>query len=41
MQQIKDFGWVAAHLEHESVDTTRRDYAQLAADDLSDDLAGW
>ncbi|WP_420593552.1 tyrosine-type recombinase/integrase [Deinococcus sp.] len=41
LQQIKDFGRVAAHLGHESVDTTRRGYAQLAADDLKDDLAGW
>ncbi len=41
LQQIKDFGRVAAHLGHESVDTTRRGYAQLAADDLKDDLVGW
>lgn len=41
LQQVKDFGRVAAHLGHESVDTTRRGYAQLAADDLKDDLAGW
>ncbi|GHF94024.1 integrase [Deinococcus piscis] len=41
LQQIKDFGRVAAHLGHESVDTTRRGYARLAADDLKDDLAGW
>ncbi|GAA5533957.1 site-specific integrase [Deinococcus aluminii] len=41
LQQIKDFGRVAAHLGHESVDTTRKGYAQLAADDLKDDLAGW
>ena len=41
LRQIKDFGRVAAHLGHESVDTTRRGYAQLAADDLKDDLAGW
>lgn len=41
LQQIKDFGRVAAHLGHESVDTTRRGYAQLAADDLKTDLSGW
>ena len=41
LRQIKDFGRVAAHLGHESVDTTRRGYAQLAADDLKDDLSGW
>lgn len=41
LQQIKDFGRVAAHLGHESVDTTRRGYAQLAADDLQVDLASW
>ena len=41
LQQIKDFGRVAAHLGHESVDTTRKGYAQLAADDLKDDIAGW
>ncbi|WP_425145182.1 tyrosine-type recombinase/integrase [Deinococcus sp.] len=41
LRQIKDFGRVAAHLGHASVDTTRRGYAQLAADDLKDDLAGW
>ncbi|PTA66604.1 tyrosine-type recombinase/integrase [Deinococcus arcticus] len=41
VQQLKDFGRVAAHLGHESVDTTRKGYAQLAADDLKDDLAGW
>jgi integrase/recombinase XerC len=41
LRQIKDFGRVAAHLGHESVDTTRRGYATLAADDLKDDLAGW
>ena len=41
VQQIKDFGRVAAHLGHESVDTTRKGYAQLAADDLKDDLTGW
>lgn len=41
IQQIKDFGRVAAHLGHESVDTTRKGYAQLAADDLKGDLAGW
>lgn len=41
LQQIKDFGRVAAHLGHASVDTTRKGYAQLAADDLKDDLAGW
>lgn len=39
--QIKDFGRVAAHLGHASVDTTRRGYVQLAADDLKDDLRGW
>jgi len=39
--QIKDFGRVAAHLGHASVDTTRKGYAQPAADDLKDDLAGW
>ena len=41
IQQIRDFGRVAAHLGHESVDTTRRGYAQLAADDLKNDLTGW
>ena len=41
LRQIRDFGRVAAHLGHESVDTTRRGYAQLAADDLKDDLSGW
>ncbi|MFC3834834.1 tyrosine-type recombinase/integrase [Deinococcus rufus] len=41
LQQIRDFGRVAAHLGHASVDTTRKGYAQLAADDLKDDLAGW
>lgn len=41
LRQIKDFGRVAAHLGHESVDTTRNGYASLAADDLKDDLAGW
>lgn len=41
LRQVKDFGRVAAHLGHESVDTTRRGYASLAADDLKDDLAGW
>lgn len=41
LQQIKDFGRVAAHLGHESVDTTRKGYAQLAADDLKDALVGW
>lgn len=39
--QIKDFGRVAAHLGHESVDTTRKGYAALAVDDLKNDLAGW
>ncbi|RTR25381.1 site-specific integrase [Deinococcus radiophilus] len=41
LQQVKDFGRVAAHLGHESVDTTRKGYARLAADDLKDDLAEW
>lgn len=41
LQQVKDFGRVAAHLGHASVDTTRKGYAQLAADNLKDDLAGW
>ena len=41
LRQVKDFGRVAAHLGHESVDTTRRGYASPAADDLKDDLAGW
>jgi len=41
LQQIKDFGRVAAHLGHASVDTTRKGYAQLAADDLKDDLGSW
>lgn len=41
LRQVKDFGRVAAHLGHESVDTTRKGYASLAADDLKDDLAGW
>ena len=39
--QIKDFGRVAAHLGHESVDTTRKGYAQLPADDLKGEVAGW
>jgi len=39
--QVRDFGRVAAHLGHASVDTTRKGYAQLAADDLKDTLAGW
>ncbi|PNY79795.1 tyrosine-type recombinase/integrase [Deinococcus koreensis] len=41
LQQVKDFGRVAAHLGHASVDTTRSGYARLAADDLKDELAGW
>ncbi|WP_264776811.1 tyrosine-type recombinase/integrase [Deinococcus aetherius] len=41
LKQVKDFGRVAAHLGHESVDTTRKGYAALAVDDLKDDLAGW
>ncbi|THF86999.1 site-specific integrase [Deinococcus sp. KSM4-11] len=41
LQQVKDFGRVAAHLGHESVDTTRKGYAALAVDDLKDDLSGW
>ncbi|GAA4004349.1 site-specific integrase [Deinococcus rubellus] len=41
LQQIKDFGRVAAHLGHESVDTTRRGYAALPVDDLKADLSGW
>lgn len=41
LRQIRDFGRVAAHLGHENVDTTRKGYAQLAADDLKDDLSGW
>lgn len=41
LQQVKDFGRVAAHLGHESIDTTRKGYAQLAVDDLKDDLSGW
>ncbi|MFC3832891.1 MULTISPECIES: tyrosine-type recombinase/integrase [Deinococcus] len=41
LQQVRDFGRVAAHLGHESVDTTRRGYAALAADDLKADLSGW
>ncbi|SMB80097.1 tyrosine-type recombinase/integrase [Deinococcus hopiensis] len=41
LQQVRDFGRVAAHLGHASVDTTRRGYAQLAADDLKDALSGW
>lgn len=41
LQQVKDFGRVAAHLGHESIDTTRKGYAQLATDDLKDDLVGW
>jgi integrase/recombinase XerC len=41
LQQVKDFGRVAAHLGHESVDTTRRGYTALAVDDLKNDLAGW
>ncbi|MPY67973.1 site-specific integrase [Deinococcus sp. SDU3-2] len=39
--QVKDFGRVAAHLGHESVDTTRKGYAALPIDDLKGDLAGW
>ncbi|WP_102127933.1 tyrosine-type recombinase/integrase [Deinococcus planocerae] len=39
--QVKDFGRVAAHLGHESVDTTRRGYAALPVDDLKNDLIGW
>ncbi|MBZ9752721.1 hypothetical protein K7W42_17915, partial [Deinococcus sp. HMF7604] len=39
--QVKDFGRVAAHLGHESVDTTRRGYAQVAADDLKDVIGNW
>ncbi|MVN89149.1 tyrosine-type recombinase/integrase [Deinococcus sp. HMF7620] len=41
LQQIQDFGRVAAHLGHASIDTTRKGYAQLAADDLKNDVAGW
>ncbi|GHF37724.1 integrase/recombinase XerC [Deinococcus metalli] len=41
LQQVRDFGRVAAHLGHASVDTTRRGYALLAVDDLKDELAGW
>lgn len=41
LAQVRDFGRVAAHLGHASVDTTRKGYARLAADDLKDDLAGW
>lgn len=41
MQQIGDFGRVAAHLGHESVDTTRRGYVQLEADHLRDALEDW
>lgn len=41
LQQVKDFGRVAAHLGHESVDTTRKGYAALPVDDLKSDLAGW
>ena len=39
--QVKDFGRVAAHLGHESVDTTRRGYAQVATDDLKDVIGNW
>lgn len=41
LRQIGDFGRVAAHLGHASIDTTRKGYAQLSADDLKDELAGW
>lgn len=41
LQQVKDFGRVAAHLGHESVDTTRKGYAALPVDDLKQDLSGW
>lgn len=41
LQQVKDFGRVAAHLGHESVDTTRKGYAALPVDDLKNDLVGW
>jgi len=41
LRQIRDFARVAAHLGHESVDTTRRGYAELPSDDLKDELAGW
>lgn len=41
LQQIKDFGRVAEHLGHASIDTTRQGYAQLATDDLKADLASW
>ncbi|AZI44115.1 site-specific integrase [Deinococcus psychrotolerans] len=41
LTQIKDFGRVAAHLGHESVDTTRKGYAALPVDDLKSDLSGW
>ena len=41
LQQVKDFGRVASHLGHESIDTTRKGYAKLATDDLKDDLVSW
>lgn len=41
LQQVKDFGRVAAHLGHESIDTTRKGYAALPVDDLKEDLRGW
>lgn len=41
LQEIRDFGRVAAHLGHESIDTTRKGYAQLAADDLKENLDRW
>lgn len=41
LRQVRDFARVAAHLGHESVDTTRRGYAELPSDDLKDELVGW
>ena len=41
LRQLRDYARVAAHLGHESVDTTRKGYAELPADDLKDALSGW
>ncbi|PYE47692.1 tyrosine-type recombinase/integrase, partial [Deinococcus yavapaiensis] len=41
VKQLRDFTRVAAHLGHASVDTTRKGYAELPADDLKDELASW
>lgn len=41
LAQVRDFGRVAAHLGHASVDTTRKGYAVLAADDLMEEVSDW